>query len=146
MNVPCIAAAILALAAPLAGWAQAPAERFATLDLNRDNRITLAEAENDLALVSVFRRADRNGDGWLTPEEFVAALDLAAHRPPQAEGPGAASHLFAELDEDRDGWISRWEAKQRRTVLLRFDEIDRDGNGHLDRDELDRMVSRRSPG
>ncbi len=46
--------------------------------------------------------------------------------------------LLQQMDNDKDGRISRTEA--RGLVLELFNQLDRDGNGHLDREELQAAV------
>lgn len=46
-------------------------------------------------------------------------------------GPGAVPPLFNELDQDKDGQISRDEAKRSADTTARFDEIDADRDGKL---------------
>lgn len=43
---------------------------FASLDSNKDGRISLPEASADPKLVENFSTADRNGDGYLDHSEF----------------------------------------------------------------------------
>ena len=45
-------------------------------------------------------------------------------------------NLFARLDEDGDGAISRQEAQAEPSLLERWSEYDQDGDGALNRDEL----------
>ncbi len=51
---------------------------FGSLDLNQDNRLSLAEAAGYGDIMTRFRRADRNKDGKLTRTEF----DRLAKLPP----------------------------------------------------------------
>lgn len=73
-----------------AGGASAPAPlrngSFEGLDLNRDGRITLAEAAGHDELVLRFDRADRNRDGKLTTAEFRRVEKLP---PPKAAAAGS---------------------------------------------------------
>ena len=45
---------------------------FAALDVNHDGYVDSSEAAGFPAYASAFGRADRNGDGRLTPAEFAA--------------------------------------------------------------------------
>ena len=47
----------------------ATSAQFNTLDLNRDGRISPAEAANDTKIV--FSTADKNGDGFLDSSEYL---------------------------------------------------------------------------
>jgi hypothetical protein len=73
-----------------AGGASAPAPlrngSFEGLDLDQDQRISLAEAAGHGELVLRFDRADRNRDGKLTSAEFKRAEKL---RPPRAASAGS---------------------------------------------------------
>ena len=44
---------------------------FERLDLDQDGKISVSEAEADRVVLEGFARADRNGDGFLSPEEFA---------------------------------------------------------------------------
>ena len=74
-----IAAAVIATL-PLAAFAgdkdktvtptgTATSSQFNTLDINRDGRISPAEAANDTKIV--FSTADKNGDGFLDSSEYM---------------------------------------------------------------------------
>ena len=73
-----------------AGGASAPAPlrngSFEGLDLNRDGRISLAEAAGHNDVVLRFDRADRNRDGKLTRTEFDRVEKLP---PPKAVAKGS---------------------------------------------------------
>jgi hypothetical protein len=43
---------------------------FATLDSNKDGRISMPEASADAKLVEEFASADKNGDGYLDNSEY----------------------------------------------------------------------------
>lgn len=49
---------------------RATGKSFDDLDIDRDGRISLAEAEKDVDLSRAFVTADRNKDGYLSSEEF----------------------------------------------------------------------------
>lgn len=53
-----------------AALAQDNREEFSALDLNGDDRVTLAEAAGFAGVVVRFDKADRNRDGKLTRKEF----------------------------------------------------------------------------
>jgi hypothetical protein len=50
----------------------ASAESFATLDRNRDNRISRSEAGFDRRLSQTFAELDTDGDGFVSVAEFAA--------------------------------------------------------------------------
>ena len=65
-----VALVLVIPAIALAQGEDAPYDEFATLDLNGDRRVSLAEAAGHGDIVVRFDRADRNGDGRLTRGEF----------------------------------------------------------------------------
>lgn len=79
----------------------------------------------------ILRKADKNQDGKLDPDELKAArVRIVENR---------VDYLFTELDKNKDGKISRKEAKG--MLLQDFDQLDRDKDGFLDRAELTRAAS-----
>ena len=51
----------------------AAASSFATLDRNRDDRISRSEAGFDRVMSQTFAEIDTDGDGFVSPAEFAAA-------------------------------------------------------------------------
>ena len=51
----------------------AAASSFATLDRNRDDRISRSEAGFDRLLSQTFAEIDGDGDGFVSPAEFATA-------------------------------------------------------------------------
>ena len=51
----------------------AAASSFATLDRNRDDRLSRSEAGFDRLLSQTFAEIDSDGDGFVSPAEFAAA-------------------------------------------------------------------------
>lgn len=134
----------LALAAPAGVWAQeesknkdkaaqgaqekAPAqaenpylERFKQLDRNGDNFVTIEEWPLDRPS---FERVDRNQDGRLSRGELLTPNTLRRDR---------VDVQFDELDTNRDGYLSQSE-RQRAGAAL--DRLDRDRDGFLSRGEF----------
>jgi Ca2+-binding EF-hand superfamily protein len=58
--------------------------------------------------------------------------------------PQDRSEAFGMLDTNRDGWISRQEAAANGVVTANFDEVDRDSDGRLSREEFERLPLNRS--
>jgi Ca2+-binding EF-hand superfamily protein len=111
------------------GFDEWTAARFTQLDRNRDNRITRGEWQFDR---DSFDRADDNGDGILSRQEFLRAG--------QEVGTTGTSELydwsdtrFDELDRNRDNRITRGEWQFDRDS---FDRADSDGDGILTRREF----------
>jgi Ca2+-binding EF-hand superfamily protein len=91
-------------------------DRFADLDVNRDNRISRAEWHGTRAN---FDMLDDNHDGVLTRAEV-----FGAEAPPD---------LFTSVDVNRNGTIARDEWHW---SLGSFDRLDRNGDGRLTREEF----------
>lgn len=67
---------------------------FATLDTNKDGRISLVEARADPSLYEAFAMLDVNHDGYLSPAEFQAwprALKTKSAVPDPATSPGGSA-------------------------------------------------------
>lgn len=81
----------------------------------------------------VLRKLDKNTDGKIDPDELKAAREQIVK--------ARVDYLFKELDKNTDDKISRDEAKG----MLRqdFDEIDRNKDGFIDREELTRAATAR---
>ena len=79
----------LALFFPLVTLAN-NSDEFNELDLNRDGRVSLAEAAGHGEVVVRFDRADRNRDGRLTLAEYdrLKTLKIRPPRPPRSAAVG----------------------------------------------------------
>ena len=121
-------------------------QRFATLDRNRDGRLTVAEWGYDL---DNFRRADRNRDNVLTRAEFINSdfdddrgdrfdyLDVDGNnRITKAEWHGG-DQAFSWMDADRNGWLSRNEVEGEvtETNVDTFNRIDANSDNRVSRAE-----------
>ena len=71
-------------AAALAGD---PGAWFRKLDKNRDGYLDRKELAGQRRVLTVFDQADEDGDGKLTPEEFIKAEALAKRRPTRSAEP-----------------------------------------------------------
>jgi Ca2+-binding EF-hand superfamily protein len=91
-------------------------DRFADLDVNRDNRVSRGEWHGARAN---FDMLDDNGDGVLTREEVFGA--------------GAPPNRFTRLDVNRDGAIARDEWHGSRAS---FNRLDRNRDQRLTPEEL----------
>jgi hypothetical protein len=78
----------------------------------------------------------------------LAALAPAAPALAEEPAPGLAARardaVFAKLDTNRDGHVSRREARRHAGVLRGFDAADRDGDGRLSPLEFTRIALDRS--
>jgi len=84
----------------------------------------------------ILRKLDKNRDGKIDPDELKAERTRLLK--------SRVDTLFKQLDADEDGRISRAEAKGQ--IRQDFDEIDRNRDGYIDRDELMRAaVAPRAP-
>lgn len=100
---------------------------FNALDTDHDGEISAAEiAAASTSLLSL----DKNGDGQIAADEM---------RPRQASPEEMAQHFLDENDTDKDGKISRAEAPD--FVKNQFDAIDKNGDGFLDKTEIQQYFS-----
>lgn len=128
----------LAVAATLAStiaFAQnAAPNRHAKPDANGDRVITREEAAKSPWLASRFDQLDKNKDGKLTRDE------LPRHRAGM-RGRGGMMGGMGPMDTNHDGRISRAEANE---FAARFDQMDVNKDGYLDRADLrERMRQQR---
>lgn len=132
-----IATALLAMAAGTAlaqsdtsaGAAAPVAKERKPLDANQDGVIDRGEAAAHPRLAARFDRIDKNQDGKLDRTELPRASKGArGHR-----GPGGRGQPFALLDQDDDGRISKAEAAAVPKFAERFEKMDVNKDGYLDR-------------
>ncbi|MFQ5741117.1 MAG: EF-hand domain-containing protein [Acidobacteriota bacterium] len=102
--------------------------RLRDSDTNGDGRIGRDEVPE--AFKSRFSFLDANGDGFIDEKE----LESAAQRRRGGLGGKRFVERVLENDADGDGRISRQEAPP--PLLHRFDKVDTDGDGYLDKEEL----------
>jgi Ca2+-binding EF-hand superfamily protein len=130
-------------------------------DTDKDGKISKDEAKGKLA--ENFDRIDTNKDGYLDKDELhrmaVVVLAMRAKnsaKPANAEStskPGdtkkpaedaeverMVTNMLERFDTDKDGRISKDEAKGR--LAENFERIDTNKDGYLDKDELRRMAAR----
>lgn len=132
---------------------------FGRIDANADGQISDQEiqAEGKPLYARLLRIADKNRDGKLNQEEFEAGLQggekFEMSTSPTAGGGGLmqggtgqrpGADLLANIDRDKNGKISESEAPPR--VKARFKELDKDGDGELDRRELGAAMMQARPG
>jgi Ca2+-binding EF-hand superfamily protein len=92
-------------------------------------------AEEVQRMYDVLRKLDRNKDGKIDPDELAAMRRNIVEERVDA--------LIGELDEDRDGKISRAEAKGE--IRRNFDVLDRNKDGYVDRAELMQAAQAKPP-
>jgi Ca2+-binding EF-hand superfamily protein len=104
--------------------------RFAMLDANKDGKLDGKELPGGPARL---QRLDRDGDGFVSREEFLAMnQNRAGARPNPAADPAAAGPLQRRLkamDKNGDQRISRDEFTG---IPARFDRLDTNHDGFLD--------------
>lgn len=127
-------AAGLAMAADVPPPAGAPPR--AKLDTNGDGVIDRAEAAKTPRLAAQFDTLDKNKDGKLSRDELPRW-----HGKRHGRGPGGREEMMAKLDTNKDGRISREEAKADPRLAARFDQMDVNKDGYLDK--ADRELGRK---
>ena len=133
---------------------------FNRLDLNRDNRISRFEFENDTAAyqdrqysTGQFGTFDVNRDGWLTrPETRMTSIEFDRfdtnrdNRISRAEfdsvvtasDPSSYYDRFATVDQNHDGWLTRSEWRGNESTFTR---LDGNRDNRLSRSEYDADVT-----
>lgn len=100
------------------------------LDKDRDGLISRDEAQAAPRLAKHFDKIDTNKDGLLSKNELAAARTRMKDA------------IYAHIDTDADGRISRDEAARFPRLARHFDQIDANKDGHLTKDELRAAHSR----
>lgn len=65
---------VLAFMAATPALAQDAAAVFTALDANKDGKVSQAEAQRNMMVSQDFTDADKNHDGFLSKDEFLAAF------------------------------------------------------------------------
>jgi Ca2+-binding EF-hand superfamily protein len=108
-----------------------PVQLLQDADANHDGKITKAELTQ--ARDHLFSRLDRNGDGYLTQDDFQRRL-LSRGAGAGGDGSDRYAGMVAVLDKDGDGRISRTEFVNGPAKL--FDRADTNHDGTVDGTEL----------
>jgi Ca2+-binding EF-hand superfamily protein len=104
---------------------------FATLDANKDGKITKDELE--AAKTARFTAADTNKDGKLSVEELTAARDAMIAKRKEDR----LAQMIKRFDKDGDGMISEAEMPSPPNADKMFDRIDTDKDGAISQAEAD---------
>jgi len=120
-------------------------EMFGRLDADGDGLVTTEEVPPPFAdrFEQLLERADKNEDGQLSKKEMMAfSRSMKAfeeQRPSQKEINDRLAKLIGKFDKNGDRLLNKKELPRR--LKGRFDRLDIDGNGTLDREELTRVVA-----
>lgn len=113
------------------GHGPGPMFDFATLDADKDGKVTKAEIEAQKT--ARFEQADTNKDGKLSVEEMTAARDaMMAQRKADR-----MAQMIARTDKDGDGMISMAEMPSPPNADEMFDRVDTDKDGAISQAEAD---------
>lgn len=137
---------------------------FSRIDANSDGQISSDEvqAEGKPLYSRLLRVADKNRDGKLSKEELDAGLKPSSEKFEMSSGammggpPGGAAggrpggdmaqsaqQMLANIDRDKNGKISESEAPPR--LKANFKQLDKDGDGELDRREMGAAMMQMRP-
>ena len=105
-------------------------DRIKAADTNGDGMISRDEAKALPRILKNFDAIDANHDGQVTMEELHAFHQ--AHKGAHHDGAG----MFAKLDTNKDGKISREEAAAAPRLAEHFDAIDTNHDGFVTPDEM----------
>jgi Ca2+-binding EF-hand superfamily protein len=122
-----------------------PDEFIKRFDRNKDG--LLSRDELPMALARTFARYDANGDGQLDRaevqrmlQELRGAFGVQGAAPNKAQVEAFVDKLLAQLDTNKDGKISKAEAKG--PLAANFEQVDQNKDGFLDRNELRAVAAR----
>ena len=133
-----------------------PSKMFANIDLNKDGKITTAEAEaarrphahgtpgqpaqaHSAAFGGLFAKADANKDNVITRAEFDTMGQQIKTRIEHAGSAreSMAERMFAKSDTNKDGKVSLAEMQQ--SALGRFDSMDLNHDGKVSPQERQQL-------
>jgi len=103
------------------------------LDTNGDGVIDRAEAAKSPRLAQDFDKLDKNKDGKLSKDELPQRGDFRR----------GGHDFMAKLDTNKDGRVSRDEAKADPKFAARFDEMDVNKDGFVDKADFQARMKQR---
>lgn len=139
-----------AVAAVQVAQAADEADVFDRLDANHDGQVTRDEVGQDQMRLfrRLLRQSDKNEDGQLSKEEFVAGTTKQPDAADAADAGGQTprarfnpQQVLARLDRNGDKKLSKEEAPER--MRENFDRLDRNQDGFIDAEELARIGGNR---
>jgi Ca2+-binding EF-hand superfamily protein len=111
-------------------------------DKNNDGHLDAAEAKESPFFRNSFKVMDRDGDGKLDEKELFAFLDWVGDFQARAQTSCAAlavtdqgRGLFDLIDADRDGRLG---VREMRNAFRLVEQLDRDGDGLVTKDDVPR--------
>jgi Ca2+-binding EF-hand superfamily protein len=104
---------------------------FATLDADKDGKVTKAEVEAFRA--AKVKAMDTNGDGKISADELAAPRIAAATDRIKTR----SADMVKEMDSDGDGQLTAAEMATRPGPEMLFDKIDANKDGAVTQDEVD---------
>ena len=143
--VQVLGALVIVFAVAASGAAREPGARlfrqWRSADADADGRLCRTEAQSIPRLAKRFDALDADHDGFLAPEEVRASRSQSRRSRVASSG---ADTLVATADRNRDGRLARDEVDALLPRLApRFDEIDADRDGALNRTELETWLAAR---
>lgn len=104
---------------------------FKSVDANGDGKISIEEAEQKApAIAENFHKIDTNQDGVLSKKEFKAFWMESEKKRREF------NQRLQQADRDKNGKLSREEAKDLPNLSAHFDEVDSNHDGELDIKEI----------
>lgn len=121
----------MALAADPAGKTQrrnAFDENFNRVDTNHDGKLSMTEAEKKAPGIALrFAVMDANHDGQVSKKELIGFVEAQRKR---------AVARFKRADKNRNGKLSKQEARSLPGIYARFDQIDANHDGQVSPREI----------
>ena len=117
--------------------------QFRQIDTDNKGFINEEQAKKNRTLRTLFKAADRNGDGKLTEKKLIAYLEHLQEMQKRAtaacvtlEFSDQNRGLFDLLDTDRDGRLS---VREMRNAVKLLEQLDREGKGHITKADIPKM-------